>query len=106
MVMTQELHRRDNMSKLIPFEESEKALALLAEGKAITVEFVLDEDGPYKDYVDYYYDILGYKRGEKLYLATILSEIGNMPEHYVVVGNGKIVSGLHGDLFHQRTLQK
>ncbi len=88
------------MGKLIPFEESEKALAILESGKAITVEFVFDENGPYKDYVDYYYDILGYKQGQDLYIATILSEIGNMPGHYVVVGNGKIVCGLHGDLFH------
>ena len=86
--------------KLIPFEESEEALAILADGKALAVRFVFDDDGPYKDYKDYYYDILGYEQGQELYLATILSEIGNMPEHYVVVGNGKIVSGLHGDLFY------
>lgn len=89
--------------KLVPFEESEKALALLAEGKAITVEFVFDDDGPYKDYKEYYYDLLGYSLDAELCLATVLSEIGNMPGHYVVVGNGKIACGLHGDLFYVDT---
>lgn len=92
------------MSKLISFEESEKAMSLLAAGKALTVEFVFDDNGPYKDYKDYYYDLLGYSQdpqNKAPRIATILSEIGNMPEHYVVVGqNGKVISGLHGDLFH------
>lgn len=90
------------MPNLIPFEESEKALAILKEGKALTVQFIFDDNGPYKDYKDYYYDILGYEQqGYDFYIATIIAEIGNMPGHYVVVGgNGKTVSGLHGDLFY------
>ena len=89
------------MSNLIPFEECPEAIAILSSGKALTVEFVFEDDGPYKDYKDYYFDILGYEEGASFYCATIISEIGNMPGHYVVVGgNGKTVCGLHGDLFH------
>ena len=89
------------MSKLIPFEGSEKAMELLHSGKALTTFFVFDDDGPYKDYKEYYYEILGYEiDSSSFYIATILAEIGNMPRHYVVLGNGKTVSGLHGDLFH------
>lgn len=87
---------------LIPFEECEQAMDMLNAGKALTTLFVFDDDGPYKDYKDYYYDILGYEQeGHDYYIATVITEIGNMPGHYVVVGgNGKTVSGLHGDLFH------
>jgi len=89
------------MSKLIPFEESPEAMALLKSGKALTTFFVFDDDGPYKDYKDYYFDILGYEEDVGFHLATIIAEIGNMPGHFVVVGgNGKTISGLHGDLFH------
>lgn len=92
------------MSNLIPFEESPEAMAILNSGKSLTVHFVFDDNGPYKGYKDYYYELLGYKYDERInpafYLATILSEIGNMPGHYVVLGSGKIASGLHGDLFH------
>jgi len=92
------------MGNLVPFDECEEALAMLESGKAVSVRFVWDGNGPYKDYVDYYYDILGFTQGEgpdELHIATILSEIGNMPGHYVVVGaKGQIVSGLHGDMFY------
>ena len=92
------------MSNLIPFEDSPEAIAILSSGKALTVEFVFDDDGPYKGYKDYYFDLLGYSqdsRNKAPRIATVLSEIGNMPGHYVVVGqNGKVISGLHGDLFH------
>lgn len=93
--------------KLVPFEECKEAVAILSSGKALTTFFVFDDDGPYKDYKDYYYDILGYDQGEgenELHCATIIAEIGNMPGHYVVVGGrGKTVCGLHGDLFHVDT---
>lgn len=92
------------MSNLIPFEECAEAMDILNSGKSLTTFFVFDDNGPYKDYKDYYYDILGYDQGEdedELHVATILSEIGNMPGHYVVVGaRGKTVSGLHGDMFY------
>lgn len=89
------------MSNLVPFEESEKAMSLLGEGKALTTFFVFDDNGPYKDYKDYYYNILGYNQDDEFHIATIITEIGNMPGHFVVVGgNGKTISGLHGDLFH------
>ena len=90
---------------LIPFEQCPEAMDILNSGKALTVHFVFDDNGPYKGYKDYYYDLLGFKFDERInpafYLATILCEIGNMPGHYVVLGGGgKVVSGLHGDLFH------
>lgn len=90
------------MSNLIPFEDSSEAIAVLSSGKALIVEFVFDDDGPYKKYKDYYFDLLGYdQKSDAIYSATILSEIGNMPGHYMVVGgNGKVICGLHGDLFH------
>jgi len=93
------------MSKLIPFEQSPEAMDLLNRGYALTTFFVFDDDGPYKDYKDYYYDILGYtipKEGDdELVIATVLQEIGNMPGHFVVVGaHHKVVTGLHGDMFH------
>jgi len=91
---------------LVPFEQCEEAIAILSSGKALSVQFVFDEDGPYKGYKEYYYDILGYdiNSASNLFIATILSEIGNMPGHYVVVGaNGKTITGLHGDLFQVDT---
>lgn len=91
---------------LIPFEECPEALAILSEGKALSVQFVWDDNGPYKDYKDYYYDLLGFTQGEgpdELHCAVILSEIGNMPGHYIVAGAHKIASGLHGDLFYVDT---
>ncbi len=92
------------MSNLIPFEECPEAIAILSSGKALSVQFVFDDDGPYKGYKDYYFDILGYDKNQELHIATIIAEIGNMPGHYVVVGNqGKTVCGLHGDLFHVDT---
>ena len=93
------------MSK-IPFEQSEKALAILAEGKALAVEFIFDDTNlALADYKDSYYDQLGYKNDPRMkdipLTATILSEIGNMPGHYVVAaGAGKIICGLHGDFFY------
>ncbi len=93
------------MTNLIPFEESEQAMSMLAEGKALSVQFVFDDNGPYKGYKKYYYDLLGFDFDDRInpsfYIATILSEIGNMPKHYVVVGgDGKVTAGLHGDLFY------
>ena len=32
--------------------------------------------------------------------CTILGELFNMPGHYVVVGNNKVISGLHSDIFY------
>ena len=92
------------MKNLIPFEKSEKALAILNDGKALSTYFIFDDNGPYKEYKEYYYKLVGFDQNEdpdELHLATIIAEIGNMPEHYVVVGaKGKIVSGLHGDMFY------
>ena len=91
------------MSNLVPFEECQEALDILSSGKALSVRFVWDSDGPYKDYKDYYYDLLGYTQGEgpdELHFAAIISEIGNMPGHYVVAGAHRIATGLHGDLFY------
>ena len=92
---------------LIPFEECQEALDILSSGKALSVHFVWDDNGPYKDYKDYYYDVLGFSQGEgpnDLHIAVILSEIGNQPHHYIVIGAaGKIVAGLHGDLFYVDT---
>jgi len=92
------------MSNLVPFEKCPEAVAILSSGKALSVEFVFDDNGFYKGYKKYYYDKLGYSLDATLCLATIISEIGNMPGHYVVVGpNGKLISGLHGDLFQVDT---
>ena len=91
------------MSNLIPFEKCDEAVAILNDGKALATFFIFDDNGPYKDYKDYYYDLLGFSQGEKpneLHCATILSEIGNMPGHYVVAGAHKIANGLHGDMFY------
>ena len=94
------------MTKLVPFEESPEAMDILNNGKALTVHFVFDPDGPYKGYEDYYYELLGFtiptdRNFPGLFIATIICEIGNMPQHYAVVGqNGKTITGLHGDLFH------
>lgn len=96
------------MSTLVPFEQNKEAIAILSSGKALAVEFVFEEDGPYKGYKKYYFDLLGYSMHpnmtDVLKPATILSEIGNMPGHYVVVGqNNKVITGLHGDLFYVDT---
>lgn len=91
--------------ELILFEDCPEAMDILNSGKSLTTFFIFDKNGPYKDYEDYYYDILGYtipKEGDnELHIATVLSEIGNMPGHFVVVGaHHKVVTGLHGDMFY------
>lgn len=91
---------------LVPFEECQEALDILSSGKALSVRFVWDDNGPYKDYKDYYYELLGFSQGEgpdELHCAAIIAEIGNMPGHYVVAGAHKIATGLHGDMFYVDT---
>ena len=87
------------MSDYIPFEESPEAMHLLRSGFSLSVRVMIDreyEDRHRKNYLK----MLGYDKELNYMTATILSEIGNMPGHYVVVGNqGSIVTGLHGDIF-------
>jgi len=84
----------------VPFEEHEPSMRLLNEGKALSVIMMFDdleEPRQKKNYMG----MLGFEKESNVMFCTILSEIGNMLGHYVVVGNhGKMVCGLHGDIFY------
>jgi hypothetical protein len=87
------------MSVLVQFERSEKAMALLTAGKALMVQVEFRNNETYSD-MKHVLAQLGYDTGRDFYPATILFGIGNMPGHYVVAANNKIVCGLHGDIFY------
>ena len=86
--------------KLIPFESQPDLVEAVKNG--IAVQVILKVDQQYeKSHRDHYHNCLGFDGSEHWKFCTILSEIKNMPGHYVVVGSGnKIVSGLHGDIFY------
>lgn len=85
------------MSTHIPFLDS-KFVKLASKGVAVRV--YLNADAYENHYRNQYYRMLGFDGTEEVKICTILSEIANMPGHYVVVGKlGKIVDGLHGDIF-------
>lgn len=84
---------------LVPLCKHDRALNALRKG--ISVSVICDADDYDKHYRDNYYRMLGFSLKTKTKSCTILSEIGNMPNHYVVVGaGGRIVDGLHGDIFY------
>lgn len=73
----------------------------------IAVQVLLDVEDFYKrgenHHARHYLTLLGFEQEDrdKLKWCTILSEITNMPGHYVVVGkNNQIVCGLHSDIFY------
>jgi len=85
--------------KLLPFEEQIELVEAASNGIAVSV-FLYVEDYE-EQYQRNYLAMLGFNGKEKWKICTILSEIKNMPGHYVVVGkNNQIVSGLHGDIFY------
>lgn len=62
---------------------------------------VLEIPEAYDGYEDHYTDLLGIEQGMTL---LCLGEISNMKGHYAVVTrNGRIVFGLHPDLFRLPT---
>lgn len=87
------------IADLIPLDDSPQALELLSKG--IPVSVICYADNYDKHDRDNYYAMLGFSFKTRTKICTILSEIGNMRNHYVVVGNGgTIVCGLHSDIFY------
>lgn len=87
---------------LVPLCKHDRALNALRKG--ISVSVICDADDYDKHYRDNYYRMLGFSLKTKTKSCTILSEIGNMPNHFVVVGaGGRIVDGLHSDIFYVDT---
>lgn len=87
------------MTGLILFEESKKAMKLLKKGYALSV--IMNVDDFEKFHQKNYKNMLGFGEDYKNTMhCTILSEIGNMQGHYVVLGRNEIVPGLHGDIFY------
>ena len=85
--------------KLKPFEDIPEFVEKAKNG--IAVQVILNVDDFDAQYQKNYYAMLGFTGREKMKFCTILSEIANMPGHYVVIGrNNQIVSGLHGDIFY------
>lgn len=85
--------------KLKPFEDQPDLLD--AASKGIAVQVIVNADDYEDHYRKNYYNMLGFSGKEKYKYCTILSEIANMPGHYVVVGKqNQIVAGLHGDIFY------
>jgi len=85
--------------KLIPFEDCEQLVEKAHNGIAVRV--LLDVSDFESHHQKNYLTMLGFTGREKLKFCTILSEIANMPGHYVVIGKqNQIVSGLHGDIFY------
>jgi len=89
--------------KLLPFLDQEDLVE--AASKGIAVQVLLDVDDFYKHneghHADNYLRMLGFTGKEKYKFCTILSEIANMPGHYVVIGKqNQIAAGLHGDIFY------
>lgn len=85
--------------KLKPFEEFPPMVHKAQNGIAVRV--VLDVEDMEPQHQKHYYAMLGFTGKEKWKFCTILSEIANMPGHYVVVGkNNQIAAGLHGDIFY------
>ena len=83
---------------LVPLDNHEKALRALRQGIAVSV--ICDADDYDKHHRDNYYRMLGFSLKTKTKTCTILSELANMPNHYVVVGaGGRMVCGLHSDIF-------
>ena len=85
--------------KLLPFENQKELVKAASKGIAVSVFLNVDDYEP-RDQRNYL-TMLGFTGKEKWKSCTILSEIVNMPGHYVVVGrNNQIVCGLHGDIFY------
>lgn len=84
---------------LIPLGEHIHAMSALRKGLAVSV--ICNADDFEAHHRDNYYRMLGFSLKTKVKSCTILSEIANMPHHYVVVGaGGRIVTGLHDDIFY------
>lgn len=85
--------------KLLPFSTQQHLVDAAASGIAVSVYVNADDFEP--QHRNHYYKILGFSGDEKYKVCTILSEVVNMPGHYVVVGkHGQIVCGLHDDIFY------
>lgn len=80
---------------LIPFDESVYSKDV-SYGRAVQVYFESSEDD------EHICELLGFSPKDRyLKPCVILSEIINMPGHYVVLGkNDKLVSGIHGNVFY------
>lgn len=87
---------------LVSLSEHDRALRALRQGIAVSV--ICDADDYDAHHRDNYYRMLGFSPKSKTKICTILSELGNMPNHYVVVGaGGRMVCGLHSDIFYVDT---
>lgn len=85
--------------KLLPFENQEELVEAASKGIAVSV--YLNVDDFEAQYQKNYLSMLGFTGREKYKICTILSEIINMPGHYVVIGrDNTMVCGLHGDIFY------
>lgn len=85
--------------KLIPFDDVPAMVEKAKNG--IAVQVIVNADDYEAHFRDNYYRMLGFTGKEKFKFCTILSEIANMPGHYVVIGNNsQIVPGLHSDIFY------
>jgi hypothetical protein len=85
--------------KLLPFESQAELVEAANKGVAVSVILNVEDFEPH--FQRNYLAMLGFHGKEKHKICTILSEIANMPGHYVVVGkNNQIACGLHGDIFY------
>jgi hypothetical protein len=85
--------------KLIPFKNCPKLMAKVEQG--IAVQVLLDVSDFESHYQKSYLAMLGFTGKERYKFCTILSEIANMPGHYVVIGKqNQIAAGIHSDIFY------
>jgi hypothetical protein len=85
--------------KLLAFETQQELVDAASKGIAVQVILNVDDFEPHHQ--KNYLTSLGFTGKEKYKFCTILSEIHNMPGHYVVVGkHNQVVCGLHSDIFY------
>lgn len=84
---------------LIPFESCPDLINAASNG--IAVSFILNVDDYELEYQANYYELLEYKSYEKWKSYTILSDIVNMPGHYLMLGkSNRLVSELHEGMIY------
>lgn len=85
--------------KLLPFLDQDDLVDSASKGIAVRV--LLDVSDFESHFQKNYLAMLGFTGREKYKFCTILSELANMPGHYVVIGKqNQIAAGLHGDIFY------
>lgn len=83
--------------KFIPLIESTAVMKELRKGHLVAAFLNAEHWG---DYEEYYNDLFGFTEGDVVKPVTLLGELINQPGHFAAVGkNGKVVSGVHSDIF-------